>query len=392
MKIAHVGDIHWGLNYPGPAPDSRFNDISQNMDWVANRIIEEHCNLVLFAGDMFKDARVFIDRASVEIKAATAWLRKLTGVGIKVIAISGTPSHDAVSAYHILQEMQIPGVTIYTTPEIVRYIDPTQGTTISITCVPGMNRGNLVTQDEYRTLPPHAIHQIMTDKITQTCQGLLGHSNNPSILLAHLSYDMADKGFEDALMQHEPVLTKEAINGFDLVCLGHIHRPQQNGKVFYCGGPERLSFNDEEITPGFWIYTINHFNDIMADFIETPARKFVSAEWEEMFVERFINEGVKPGPGFQDAVVRLKCICPEDMAKRLDRKALERALYDAGAYYVHEIKVDVQRVDRARDQEVTGSIGPVEALARWAQQREIDPEEAAALQDMTARLLEEVAA
>lgn len=101
MRIAHIGDIHWGLNYPGPSPESRFNDITQVMDWSAERIIKD-CDLVLVAGDMFKDARVFLDRASIEIKAAADWLRKIADAGIPVVVISGTPSHDAISAYHLL--------------------------------------------------------------------------------------------------------------------------------------------------------------------------------------------------------------------------------------------------------------------------------------------------
>ncbi|TYO94540.1 metallophosphoesterase family protein [Desulfallas thermosapovorans] len=101
MKVAHVGDIHWGLNYPGPAPDSRFKDITAAMDWVADRIIEEGCKLVLVAGDLYKDARVFLERASTEIAAAYNWLYKLGSAGIETVVISGTPSHDPVAAYEL---------------------------------------------------------------------------------------------------------------------------------------------------------------------------------------------------------------------------------------------------------------------------------------------------
>jgi exonuclease SbcD len=89
MKIAHVADSHWGLGYPGPDAYSRFDDIIRSMDFVADQIIAEHCELVLFAGDAFKDARVFLDRASIEISAFVAWLRKLSKAGIKVVVISG---------------------------------------------------------------------------------------------------------------------------------------------------------------------------------------------------------------------------------------------------------------------------------------------------------------
>ncbi len=388
MKIAHVGDVHWGLGYPGPSPESRFYDICRTMDWVADRIIEERCDLVLFAGDAFKDARVFLDRASVEIRAFVDWLRKVTGAGIPVLVISGTPSHDAISAYHLIKEMQIPGVTILTEPGVIEISG------LSVASLPGMNRSHLVTQEEYRDLPPHAIHQLMTDKITETCRQLLEQCEEPAVLLAHLTYDMANKGFEDVLMQHEPVLTQEAVQGFDLVCLGHIHRPQQQGTVFYCGSPERLSFNDEGIDAGFWIHEPGG-----ARFIETPARRFQTITWNQSGIEAVINLGMNSVTGSslvqhqaKDAIVRLHYTCDESTAKLLDRKALEKSLYDADAFYVTEIKADIQRTDRARDEEVTESLGPVEALAKWADQHEIAPEETATLQSMAASLLEEVAA
>lgn len=386
MKIAHVGDIHWGLNYPGPTPDARFQDICRTMDWVADRIIDEGCGLVLVAGDAFKDARVFLDRASVEISAFVAWLRKITAAGIEVIAISGTPSHDAIAAYRLIEEMQLPRVTICTEPEVIYH------NALSIACLPGMNRSSVVTQDEFKGMAPHQVHAMMTDRIIHTCREMWEECNLPSILLGHLTYDMADKGFEDVLMQHEPVLTPEAIEGFDLVTLGHIHRPQRNGNVFYCGSPERLSFNDEGIDAGFWIYEWNGA-EFIPEFIDTPARKFRTITWDELMVKSFIGDkNFIPGycDRFDGQILRLHYSCSEELAKRLDRKALERDLYNNGAYYVTEIKADVHRQDRARDEEVTESLGPIEALAKWAEQREINQEEISELQSITADLLEEV--
>lgn len=387
MRIAHLGDVHWGLGYPGPSPESRFEDITRVMDWAADQIIAEQCDLVLFAGDAFKDARVFLDRASVEIKAFADWLRKVTAAGIPVVAISGTPSHDAISAYKLIQEMQISGVTILTEPAVIRRAG------LSVACLPGLSRSSLVTQEEYRSLSPHVIHQMMTDRITETCRELRAQCEDPAVLLAHLTYDLADKGFEDVLMQHEPVLTREAVQGFDLVCLGHIHRPQQNGNVFYCGSPERLSFNDEGVETGFWLHEFSEAGTITSRFIKTPAREFVTLGFSEGAVKGFLDRGLPLSAVVmvKNAVVRIQYSCPEDLAKLLDRKALERAMYEAGAFYVAEIKADVQRQVRTRDEEVTEAMGPVEALVRWARQQDIADEEIVALQAMTAGLLEEVA-
>lgn len=393
MKIAHIADAHWGLNYPGPTPRSRFDDITRTMNWAADRIIAEKCDLVLFAGDAFKDARVFIDRASIEIKAFTDWLRKISAVGIEVIVISGTPSHDAIPAYEIIREMRIHRVSIRTTPDVLHF--ESMNDAVDIACLPGLNRSNIVSNDEYKGMQPHEVHQIMTEKLTQICRGLLSKCDyEPAILLSHMTYCDADKGFEDLLMQSEPVLTHEAVEGFDLVTLGHIHRPQQNGKVFYCGSPERLTFNDENISPGFWIHKLNQ-EECRSQFIETPARYFYRFDLTEDWIKKIIEDPVKTfayGPWLiNNNIVRIKYNCSEDIAKMVDRKKIESALYDAGAFYVQEIKADIQRVERARDREVTETLGPVEAIGKWGQNQEIIEEEIAELQLMTTELLEEVA-
>lgn len=426
LKLCHISDVHQGVGFPGPSPFSRFQDIERVLDWTADRIIAEQCQLCLISGDCFKDAKVMLDRASQEIASIVRFLRRLSKAGLEVIVISGTPSHDAVSAYELIKEMNIPGVNIFTTPmgKPPYYYD--YKGLVSIAPFPGLNRSGLLTQDEYKGLPPEQIHRIMTDKITQLCIGMAAKMPNdkPKILMAHMTYQNADKGFDDLMMQQEPILTREAVSGFDLVCLGHIHRPQQiNDKVFYSGPVERLSFNEEDINPGFWNHEIepdleiknsqeylidlngkagflkstpyqlpNHYQVYTSQFIETPARRYVTKDLNEEQVKNALLYSDNPrfyfGTIVQDAIIRLRYSCSEDVAKQLNRKTLEKALYDAGSFYVSEIKADIERVDRARDTTVNESLTVPQALGKWCANQGIEAEETAALQAMTAELME----
>lgn len=415
IRIAHIADIHQGLGYPCPSPLSRFDDINRVLDWTADRIIEEQCQLCLIAGDCFKDAKVMLDRASQEIASIVRFLRRLEDAEIITLVISGTPSHDAVSAYELMKQMMnTPYVNIYTSPGIYSML----GT--SIACLPGLNRSALMTQDEYKGLPPEQVHRIMTDKITQMCIGMAAQmpDDKPKILMSHMTYQGAETGFTDLLMQQEPLLTREAVSGFDLVCLGHIHRPQIiDNKVFYSGPVERLSFNEEDVKPGFWIHETDNsrppvvqvckppvgsadYHDIYSAsynwqhrFIETPARRYQTLTFDEGSIEGFAKHGIhyfgsSIADDIKDAIVRLKYSCSEEVAKQLNRKSLEKALYDTGAFYVSEIKADVQRVDRARDSSVNESLGPVDAIAKWAENQGIEQDEMKVLCSMTANLLE----
>lgn len=388
MRLCHIADIHWGLGYQGPTPSTRFDDICHVMNWVADRIIAEGCDLVVVAGDMFRKADTTLEKGSREIIACTAWLRKITDAGIEIIIISGTPSHDPVSAYELLKDYQLPKVTIFTEPQITYFWE------LSIGCLPGMDRSSFAAKEEYRGLPAHVVHQMMTEHITQTCQDFRGKfaatEGDPKILVGHLTYDLADTGFEDVLMQQEAILTTEAVSGYDLVCLGHIHRPQQNGNVFYSGSPERLSFNDEKVDAGFWIHEWDG-SRFDSQFIHTPARDYITLNLSEGDINYFVNgdlDFLDPYIGIRDSIVRVHYKCSEDLNKRLNRKQLEKALYDAGAFFVSEIKGDIARSDRARDEEVTEALTPVLAVRKWAANQEIDPAEINELVTMTAQLME----
>lgn len=397
MKIAHISDIHQGLHYAGPSPSSRFDDINRILDWTADRLIAEKVDLCLIAGDCFKDAKVMFDRGTEETICIGIWLRKLSTAGIEVIVISGTPSHDSVAGYKFLKEMQIPYVRILTQPMIMTARFGSQvlegSEEVYVACLPGLNRSSLLTQEEYKGLPPEQVHRIMTDKITQLCMGMAAQMPNdkPKILMAHMTYQGADKGFDDLLMQHEPILTREAVQGFDLVCLGHIHRPQViDNKVFYSGPVERLSFNEQDITPGFWIHELGgnqYFDSIGSCFIETPARRYVTLEWGEGSLNNYID-GEYISENLQDAIVRLHYSCSEETAQQLNRKQLEKSLYDAGAFFVTEIKADIERSDRARDNTVNESLSVPQALEKWCVNQNIDELEIKELVSMTSGLME----
>ncbi len=426
MKIAHIADIHMGLGYPGPSPDSRFDDICRVLDWCADRMIEEKVDVCLFAGDAFKDAKVMLDRAYHEISAFYRWITTLANNGIHVVAISGTPSHDAIAAYELMKEMSGDAGygTIFTQPGIAdefrwgSYVskdelipEDTAAMTrpagcggffvdghhkLNVVCIPGMNRSNIMTREEYRDMTTQEIHRLMSSKIVDIAQGLRAQVENkdwPTILLTHLTYAEADTGFDQLLMEHEPILTQDAVQGFDLVCLGHIHRAQQIGgkNIFYAGSPERLSFNEEDETPGFWIHELGG----ESTFIETPARRYITFDYSHepdsgaldirYLLERSTVWNV------DGAIVRVRAKATEEQAQRIDRKAIERDMYEGGAFFVQEIKVEVERAERARDREVTESLAPVDAVSKWGRQQQMDTDEIDALRGLTLELLQEVA-
>jgi hypothetical protein len=89
-------------------------------------------------------------------------------------------------------------------------------------------------------------------------------------------------------------------------------------------------------------------------------------------------------------VVRVRYTCTEELNKQLNRKALERSLYDAGVFFVSEIKGDIARGDRSRDASVNESIGPIDALRKWSVNQGMEIHEINELAEMAGQLLIEL--
>lgn len=67
---------------------------------------------------------------------------------------------------------------------------------------------------------------------------------------------------------------------------------------------------------------------------------------------------------------------------------LEKALYDSGAFFVAEIRAEVERSERIRDAEVTEGLNPLTALAAWAGNQGYEPSVVSELQALTTELME----
>lgn len=401
-KIAHVADCHYGMGYPGPEPDSRFEDIVRTMNFVADRIVAERPDLVIFAGDAFKDGRVMLDRARREIGAFYAWLARLDAAGLPVIIVAGTPSHDSRSAYELIKEMSgLEHVHISLVPERV---DDLCGCGIDVTVLPGLRPGDMLSAPEMEGRTPEELNRLMTRKYENAAVNLSGRRDGRlSILAGHLAWEGlsgysgagAENGLAKLMMQGEPILTRRAAEPYPLVLLGHIHdaRTTQNGAVRYCGAPERLTFTDRTAVPGFLVHELSDDGTLATRHIATPARRFVVVEASDATTEMKELEDsthfVCPASMLRDAhalfagmakaldgaVVSLSVSIEDaktarDLSFALSKRRLAEALSDAGAWHVASVSVDIPN-ERTNGNVPQGAVPNLSdaagALRMWAE-------------------------
>ncbi|MDR1138166.1 MAG: hypothetical protein LBK91_07565 [Synergistaceae bacterium] len=199
IRILHTGDIHLGLGYSGPTPESKFNDICRIMDFIANASMENAVGLVLVGGDLFKDSRMMFERGTDEVIAIQRFIEKITSARINMLIYSGTMSHDNLKAYEVLKELNAANAyaKIVTHPGLFRY----EGFNMAV--IPGSNRSQAMTREEFKNLAPEEIHAAITSKITDIAQGLRVESETedaPIFLAAHYTYSKTDTGFDHLVM------------------------------------------------------------------------------------------------------------------------------------------------------------------------------------------------
>jgi exonuclease SbcD len=372
IKILHTADWHIG-ELTGPVvngQNARELDTLRCIDYLIDQAKAEAVDICLIAGDLFDKSKLWGDTMLKEIEYAADRLRRLAAVAPTVL-LFGTANHDSMQAFRNLEAMRIPNLYIITGPEVITMRDVTGCIPIQIAGVPGFDKGY------FRAKNPG----MSTEEENRVCSKMLGdivlglsaqiNPAYPAILMAHYTVVgcQLDNG-EHVFLQSDIVLPKDALiaSKFNLTCLGHIHRAQEVGHchhpVFYSGPPNALTFNEEGQPKGFWIHDYDDSEpSLNARFIETPSRQFITAYWEERFIQAFI-EGHKLGTGFKDAIVRLHYSCSAEMEKQLNRKALEKALYDAGAFYVAEIR-PVKIIEELPKEALAETAGPLENLIEY---------------------------
>lgn len=352
MKILHTGDWHIG-DFRGPEKNGenlRLKDIINCLNTLVSKARQEIPDVIIIAGDIFHQAKVWSDRGLAENQTAVNILRKLSTIA-PVIAMRGTPNHDAEEQFKSMAStFQNTNVHIITEPCVKTYITY-KNQYIQIACLPGFDR------NYYRTKNPgidkETENSIFTEAIKNTIVDMKKQMNPaiPSILVSHFTIIGADmeSGQTAFFEKIEPVVYPEtlAMANYDLTCFGHIHKPQQVcpqivNNVFYCGAVSALNFNDEGQPRGFYIHDINDTTRVVTSrFIELPTRQFCTIDLEQDDIENINQNGqeyLAPKlPIMQNKIVRIRYNCTDEANKAFNHAALEKYLYQNGIFWVQEI-------------------------------------------------------
>lgn len=356
MRILHSGDWHIGPQ-KGPEENGinlRAQDTIDCLEYLVEVAEEKLPDLVVISGDIFHTAETWQGRSHKEVLQVRGIILRLSEIAGEVIIMRGTPNHDSEEGFkELIAHFEfVPNVKVVTTPQVL------EGRNAYIVAIPGFSVGEF--RAKFPGFSKEEENQIFTDELGKMVTGLkaLCGSNKPTILMSHYTVPGCnmESGQTQFLKQFEPVITQEALLAadYDLVALGHIHRPQKvMDRVFYCGAINSLNFNDEGQERGFWIHeldknVIDYEEDnysLESYFIKTPYREFKTIRWgindvqqaitsPEILYKKFVQDEVS------EKIVRIIYNCTSEQKKALNTAVIEKSLYEAGAFWKADIIMD----------------------------------------------------
>ena len=411
LKVLHTGDWHIG-NFPGPeinGENARFLDIRNCLDAQAEAAEQHRPDIIIVSGDIFHQARVWSDRGLKESRTAIDHIRRLANVAPTVV-VRGTPNHDSAEQFEMLKTAFTGDdcVHIITEPTLLK-VHTYSGQQVQVAGVPGFDRGYYRAQ--HPGLSREEETQVFTDALESIVMGLKAQCEPgiPAILSTHFTVPGCnmESGQTALFAQYEPVIYPAtlAAAGFDLVALGHIHRPQklpEAGNAFYCGSLMGTNFNDEGQERGFYIHTLDGSPApaIASEYITTPYRRLETIRLTQTDIDG-INAGAidevaynywgyrtDPEASMAGSIVRVLYSCSDKANKAFNKALLEKRLYDDGAFWVSEITPEEISTSVNRE-ELTGDNSPEENLAAYLGDKGMAPEDAARIIELARPIISE---
>lgn len=421
-KILHFADAHidmanYGRHDPQTGLPMRVIDFLKSLDVIVDTAIAEKVDLVLFAGDAYKDR----NPAPTFQREWGRRVMRLSRAAIPTLLLVGnhdlSPALGRAHALETFDTLEVPYVRVIDKPT---FLDPEAlgGAPLQVIALPWISRSGMIAQLGLSTADPNQVYDKLGERLIELVNHWMEERIDPQlpvVLTAHCSVQGACYGGERTVMLGgDLVLPGSLVKDprLDYVALGHIHRPQnlnENGHppVIYPGSIERVDFGEVQDDKFFVIANVE--------------RSRTRVEWHKLdgirpFVDRFVHlplpgtvvpaagsddpaysvntitdhlRAVLPAPEkMTDAIVRLIVEYPRDWEALIDEAALREYTAEAFEFYLIKRPQVEARIRLPGDQAI-GSLTPLELLDKYWGAIHTDPAESQALNELAAKLMQE---
>jgi DNA repair protein SbcD/Mre11 len=380
MKILHFADAHidmanYGRHDPQTGLPLRVLDFLKSLDTIVDAAITEKVDMVIFAGDAYKDR-------SPAPTFQREWGRRiirLSRAGIPTFLLVG--NHDmspAAGRAHAIQEfdtLEIPHVRVLQKPCFLGADE--LGLPVQIIAIPYISRSGLMAALEVSGVDRAEIYSEIEKRLTELMLSWLENADPslPVIMTAHASVQGASYGSERTVMLGADFVLPASLvkdTRLDYVALGHIHKPQdlnegRHPPVIYPGSIERVDFGEARDEKYFIIAEVEKGQTRVEWRKLDCVRPFVDCRATLKTGENVTETLLSTLPGMErleGAIVRLMVEYPREWDTLIDDAALRK--HTEGCFEFHLVKrPQVEARIRLPADQTVSSLSPLDLLDQY---------------------------
>jgi len=405
IKILHFADAHidiatHGKHDPETGLPIRALDFLKALDTIIDHAISEKVDLVIFAGDAYKDR-------TPSPTFQREWgkrIIRLPQADIPALLLVG--NHDispASGRAHTLQEfdtLQVPKVRVLYKPELLKPAD-LWGLQLQVLSLPWVFRSSLVAALGLSAVEEDTVHEEIEKRLTTILQARMDELDPalPTVLVGHGSVQGAVYGNERTVMLGKDLVLPGSLvkdPRLDYTALGHIHKyqdlnPGLHPPVVYAGSIERVDFGEVADDKGFVIAEVEKGNTSYR-FVKLHGRAFfdrlVRLSMEDRAMEKILASSPNEAEA-ENAIFRLVIEYPRELEADIDEPALRQKFASALELHLVRRPQAEARLRLPANQNIA-SYSPLELLSTYWKSTHAQPRDLAGLQTLAQSIFQSV--
>jgi len=411
LKIIHFSDLHIGYTRYSKGIDletgldNRIVDFLNTFDELVNYALEENVELVIFAGDAYKDR----NPSQTHQKEFAKRLLKLTKANIPVVLVVG--NHDMpgnkgrATALDIFPTMNLDNITVIDKLQLYELKTKSKNP-IQILGMPWIRKGSLISR--LSNIKKDITIEDLNKQIIQTLDNSLEkeifkiNQSIPCIFSGHLTVMEAKTSTETLMSIGADYMFPAqffARPEFEYVALGHVHKDQilvESPPVIYSGSLERVDFGEKDDVKGFYVIEIDpkkSQGNRLVNYKKIPvsARNFreyiINIPKETEFPVNIIEEELN-SKEIKDSIARIIIESTREHYQSINDPKIKSILSNAKYLVSTELKIISEK--KINDIQITENLGIVDSFEKYLENfKEINDQKRKRLLDYGKEIINE---
>jgi DNA repair protein SbcD/Mre11 len=403
-RILHFADAHidiaaHGRHDPASGLPVRVLDFLKAFDTIVDTAIDERVDLVLFAGDAYKDRTP----APTFQREWGKRMMRLSAAGIRTLLLVGnhdlSPAMGRATALQEYETLQVPNIYCAQRPTFLTP-DNLFGLPLQVMALPWVSRSTLMATLNMIDADANQIYSQLEARLKELVEKWFERADPdlPVVLAAHASVEGAKYGGERSVMLGADLVLSGSLvrdRRLDYVALGHIHKAQDindglHPPVVYPGSIERVDFGEAADDKYFVIANVER-GKTEVEWRKLNGRRFIdraiSLESEQDFQSHLLA-AIPQQDELQDAIFRLVVTYPRQWDMLLDEAALRQQAKSAFDFHLVRRPQLEARLRLPGDQTIS-SLAVTDLLELYWKTVNVETSETGALQKLASEIITE---